>query len=119
KFAVLQDVEQFRLQRRLHLADFVEQKSSAVGLLELPDAGICRACEGAALVPEELALEELSGKCCAIHLDERAVAARGSLVNRAADQLFSHAALAANQDADVAVGYLLNHGRDAAHLLAV
>src|SRR5205085_378348 len=119
KFTVLKNVEQFRLQRRFHLADFVEQKSSIVRLLELPDPGVRRAREGAALVTEELALEELSGKCRAIHLDERPVPSGGSLVNRAAHQLLSHAALAADQDADVAVGNLLDYGSNAAHFLAV
>ena len=72
-----------------------------------------------ALVPEELALEELGRQRGAVHLDERPVAPRRSLVDRARDQLLADAALAANQHGDVAVGDLLDHRRDAAHLLAV
>ena len=35
---VLQHVQQLGLQRRLHLADLVEEDRAAVGLLELADA---------------------------------------------------------------------------------
>ena len=35
---VLQDVQQLGLQRRLHLADLVEEDRAGVGLLELADA---------------------------------------------------------------------------------
>ena len=42
ELAVLQHVQQLGLQRRLHLADFVEHQRAAVGLLELADAGRAR-----------------------------------------------------------------------------
>ena len=50
-------LQQLGLERRLHLRDFVEHQGAGVGLLELADARVGRAGEGAALVPEEFALQ--------------------------------------------------------------
>ena len=76
ELAVLQDVQQLGLERRLHFGDLVEEDRPGVGLLELPDARRGGAGEGAFLVPEQLALEELGGQRRAIDLDERPIAAR-------------------------------------------
>ena len=59
ELGVLQHVQQLGLERRLHLADLVEEDRAAVGLLELADARRRRAGEGALLVAEQLALEQL------------------------------------------------------------
>jgi hypothetical protein len=50
-------VQQFGLQRRLHLADLVQEDRAGVGLLELADPRGRGAGERALLVAEELALE--------------------------------------------------------------
>ena len=68
---VLQHVQQLGLQRRLHLADFVEEDRAGVRLLELADARRRRAGERALLVAEQLALEQLGRQRRAIDLDER------------------------------------------------
>ena len=99
ELGVLQHVQQLGLQRRLHLADLVEHQRAGVRLLELADARGRGAGEGAALVPEQLALEELGRQRRAVHLDERPVAPRRPLVDGARDQLLADAALAANQHA--------------------
>ena len=112
-------MQQLGLQRRLHLADLVQHQRAAVRLLELADARRRGAGEGAALVAEQLALEELGRQRRAVHLHERPVAPRRALVDGARDQLLADAALAADQHGDVAVGDLLDDLRDAAHLLAV
>src|SRR5262249_43109220 len=52
----------------------------------------------AALVPEELALDELGRDRRAVHLDERALGERGGLVHRAGDELLAGAALAGDED---------------------
>ena len=56
---VLQHVQQLGLERRLHLADLVEEDRAGVGLLELADARRRGAGERAFLVPEQLAFEQL------------------------------------------------------------
>ena len=57
--AELQDAQELRLQAERHVADLVEQQRPAVGLGEQALAGLDRAGEPAANVPEELALEQL------------------------------------------------------------
>ena len=77
-------------------------------LLELADARRRRAGERALLVAEQLALEQFGGQRGAVHLHERLGFARRALVDRARDQLFADAALAANEDRHVAVGDLFD-----------
>ena len=54
--------------------------------------------EGAALVAEELALDQALGQCPAIDPDERAGRATRVAVQRGGDQLLAGAALADDQD---------------------
>src|SRR5437660_294922 len=74
--AVLQRLEQLGLERHRHLADLVEEEGAAVGQLELARLGARRAGEGAALVAEQLALEQLAGQRGAVDLHEHALAPR-------------------------------------------
>ena len=74
--------------------------------------------ERAALVAEQLALEQLLGQRRAVHLHEPVVAAVRQLVRGARDDLLAHAALAVDQDRDVGVGDLLEDLLDPGHLLA-
>src|SRR5207247_6792955 len=112
ELAVLQDVEQFGLERCLHLGDLIEKDRARVGLFELADARGRRAGERALLVAEQLALEQLRWERRAIHLHERLIASRRPLMDRARDELFADAAFAADEHRHVAVGYLFYHGGD-------
>ena len=73
---ILQHVQEFRLQERRHLADFVEQNRSPVAQFEFARLGVGRAGEGALLVAEQFALEQVGGNRGAIDLEERAMGAR-------------------------------------------
>ena len=77
------------------------------GELELAVLARRRAREGALLVAEQLALEQVLGQRRAVHLDEAACRARRELVQRARDDLLADAALALDQHRDVGVGDLL------------
>ena len=55
---LLEEAQQLGLQRRHHLADLVEEHRAAVGRLEQAALLLPRVGEGAALVAEELALEQ-------------------------------------------------------------
>ena len=57
-----------------NLADFVEEERPAVGHLEPPQPLANRACEGAPLVTEKLALEKIRRDRSTIQLDERSLA---------------------------------------------
>ena len=57
---LLEEPQQLGLQRRRHLADLVEKHRAAVGLLEQAALLLPRVGERAALVAEQLALEQVS-----------------------------------------------------------
>jgi hypothetical protein len=98
ELAVRQHAQQPRLQVEGHVADLVEKQRAAVGLLEAAAAHGLRAGEGAALVAEEFALEQVLRDRRGVDRDEGAlaaeIAARAVAVQRARDQLLAGAALA-------------------------
>ena len=79
---LLEHAQQLDLDRERHLADLVEQHRAAVGGLEQPGLGLRRAGERAALVAEQLALEQRLRERRAVEPQERlaarAATARGS-----------------------------------------
>jgi hypothetical protein len=80
-----------------------------------------RAGEAAALVAEQLALDQLRGQGPAVHRKEHFLAAAAQAVDRLGDQLLSGAGLAADEDAGVGPGHAadqvvdLLHGRGCAN----
>src|ERR1700728_3099876 len=94
---VLQYVEQLGLQRRRHLADFVEQNRSPVAQFELARFGMSRPGKSSVLVAEQLAFQQVGGDGRAIHFQERAVSPRRELVDQASQHFLAGAALAQEQ----------------------
>jgi len=74
--ALLEDAQQLRLCRKRELADLVEKQRAASGKLDLAWLGAGRTGEGAALVAEQLALDELARQRCAVDRDKGAPARR-------------------------------------------
>src|SRR6185295_3666918 len=70
KALLFKNSKHLRLDSQTHIADFVEQQRSAVGLLEL--ASLCLSCAGerAFGVAEQFGLDQLFGYRCAVELDE-------------------------------------------------
>src|SRR5262249_60569137 len=95
--------------------DLVEQDRAAVRGLEAPLAPRVGAGEGALLVAEELALDELAVDRRAVHRDEGPPAAGAALVQRLRDELLAGAALAAHEHREVGLGNLLERCEDALH----
>src|SRR5262249_11516459 len=93
--------QQLRLKLERQLADFLEEERSAVCFFEDASARVRRAGERAALVAEELALDQARGDRAAVDGDERAVRARRLRVQRAREHFFSDAALAFEEHGDV------------------
>src|SRR5262249_56024178 len=98
ELALLEHAEQLRLGRRAHLPDLVEEEGALVRQLELPELLRVRVGEGAALVPEELALEQCLRDRGAVERDQRLARARAAVVDRLGDELLAGAALAGDQD---------------------
>ena len=107
--ALLQRPEQLRLQRRGQLGDLVEEAGAACGRLEQAPARAEGAGERAALVTEQLRLEERLRQGRAIDGDERPRGPRARLVNGARDELFAGPGLALDQHG----GVERRHARDA------
>ena len=95
--ALLEDAQQLGLRARVHLADLVEEDRAAVGALEVAELARVRVGEGAALVAEQLALEQVLGDGGAVDRHQRAAGARAVVVDRLGDDLFAGAALAGEQ----------------------
>ena len=98
---LLQHAQQLDLQTHRHVADLVEHQRAAVGRLEQAAVLANRAGERALHVTEQLALEQVLGHRAAVDRDERPIATRARLVNRACQQLFAGAAFARDHDARV------------------
>ncbi len=101
---LLQHAQQLHLQTHRHVADLIEQQRAAVGRLEQAAVLANRAGEGALHVAEQFAFQQVLGHGAAIDRDERPIAARAGLVNRARQQLFAGAAFAGDHDAGIGAG---------------
>ena len=103
ELAVGEHAQQARLQVERHVADLVEEERAAVGLLEAAAARGLRAGEGAALVAEQLGLEQVLRDRRGVDRDERAAGARAVLVQGVGDQLLAGARFAGDQHRDDAL----------------
>ena len=84
-------MQELALQGRVEVADLVEEDGALVGGLELADLELVGAREGASLVAEQLALEQLPRHRRAVDLDERSVAAGSEVVDRPRHELLAGA----------------------------
>ena len=89
----------------------------AVSELEPADAALDGVRERALLVPEELRLQEVVLNRSAVDLDERAVLARASLVNRVGNELFARPRFAVDVHGGVRRRDLVDHRKHALHRL--
>src|SRR5206468_3121120 len=94
---LLEDAQELRLERWRDVADLVQEDRAAVGFGEEPGRVADRAGEGAAHVPEELALEQRLGERAAVDGHERPLAARAVRVDGTCDELLAGAALAEDE----------------------
>src|SRR6266513_1317149 len=100
---VLQYTQQLGLQAERQVADLVEEQRAAVRHLEQPGLGGMGVRKGAALVTEQLGLDEVLGECRTVHGDERGAATRAAFVDRPCEEFLPGPCLADDQGARVAV----------------
>ena len=99
-----EEPQQQALHPRAGLADFVHEHGAAVRHFEHADAIAIGAGEAAALVAEQLALEERFGDGRAVDRDERIAAPRAPGVNQTGDDFLPDPALAGDEDLRVRSG---------------
>src|SRR5262249_21919433 len=91
----------------------------SVGLLERAHASRRGAGEGALLVPEELALDEVLRDRSAVDDDERPIMTRALLVQGVSQDVLARAGLALEEHGGVGLRRLLEDRKDVTHRLAV
>ena len=113
----LKNAQELRLRLEGHVADLVEQERAAVGRANEAHLVAVGARERAALVAEELALEERRRDGRAVDGLERAAAA-APLVELLREYLLARAALAEEHDADLALRHAPERAREPVDLVA-
>src|SRR5262249_18359458 len=116
---LLERAQELGLDVEGQLADLVEEDGAAAGGLEGADALGVGAGEGAALVAEELALEEVLGHGAAVDDDEGAGGARARGVDAERGLALAGAGLALEEDGGLALGGALEQREGRAHGLRV
>ena len=87
KLTLLNHSQQFRLKIDGKFTYFVEKDGSAVRQFEPAHLRRVGSGKRTLLMPEEFALDQAGGQCCAIDLDERSIPAVAPVVDRAGQQL--------------------------------
>src|SRR4029077_21287606 len=107
------------LHQHRQFADFVEEKYPAAGPFDKPMMSRLRAGEGALLVAEQLALDQLVRDRAAIDRDKRLFGARRDLMNKFGCHLFADTALPSYQQRAVDIGDPPQQYFDLAHRIRV
>ena len=110
--AVLQHPQELHLHRQRHVVDVVEKDGAALGELEASRAILDGAGEGAALVSEQLRLDQRFREQRAAHRHKRVMLAAARLVDQRRRHLFPGAALAGDEDGAVAAA---DHAQEFEH----
>src|SRR5262249_25385650 len=95
--ARLGHAQELHLELHRHLPDPLEEEGAAGGALEVTAVALERAREAAALVTEELALDERRRDRAAVDGEERRHTAAAQLMDRLRDELLAGAALAGHE----------------------
>ena len=100
-FSLLQHAQQFNLQRRGHIANFIKKQRAPLSRLEQPFTAAHRAGKGAAGMAEELRLKQLFRQRATVDGNKGIFTARAGVVDRLGQDLFPGPALAVDQHANV------------------
>ncbi|MGY3344827.1 hypothetical protein ACVWYK_003596 [Bradyrhizobium sp. USDA 4470] len=114
-FALLQHAQQTGLRLHRHVADFVEEKRPALGLLEPAGRARVGAGEGAALMAEQFGLDQVARDRRHVDRDERPVAALAVIMQRARHQFLTGAGLARDHHGEVGLHQACEHAVDFLH----
>ena len=104
KRSVLQHAQQFHLDGKRHVADFVEEKRAAVRLFEASGAAGDGTGERAFFVAEEFAFQQIFRNGTAVDGDHFLLPPRAVFVHRLGDEFLAGAAFAGDQNRRVRAG---------------
>ncbi len=90
----LEHPQHLGLQALVHVADLIQEDRAFIGQFELADLPPRRPRERPALMPEQLAFEEVLGDRRAVDGNERTVLARAQVVGHSREELFAGSAFA-------------------------
>ncbi len=114
-FALLKHAQKPRLRLHRHVADLVQKERSSFGLLEAAGGPVGRAGEGALLVAEKLALDQVARDRRHVDRDERPALALAVVMQGARDQLLARAGLARDHHGQVRLHQSREHAKDVLH----
>jgi hypothetical protein len=106
--ALAEEPEEFDLDGRVDLPDFIQKKGPAVGLLKPSNSLLVGAGEGALFVTEQLAFEESRGQGGAMDGDQGLLRPRAELADGFGDQFLARAAFALNEHGCARGGHLMD-----------
>ena len=112
--ALLQEAQQLGLQGHRQIADFVKHQRAPIGGLDLAEGGLACTGECAAFIAEQLAFQQVFGDGRTVDRDEAAPAS-GSLMQSLRQHLLAGAALAQQQDGQIARCHFVNRPADPLH----
>src|SRR5579872_7101992 len=113
--AFFEHAQELRLHRDGHVADFVEEERSTVGLFEFAEVFRGRSGKGAFFMTEKLGFDQFGGDCGAIERDECVFAARRAFVDGTRDQLFARSGFTEDADARLAGSDAIDLGNRPLH----
>jgi len=108
KSAVLQAIQEFRLQRQGHIADFIQKQDAAVGLFELSPRPALGSGKSASFVSEHFAFKQRIRQCRTVDRHKWFSTPTGSLVKLPDDNLLSDSSFPANDEIDARMGNLVD-----------
>ncbi len=121
EFPGLQHPQQVNLHLHGNVAHFVQEEGAGIGHFQAALLGVFGVGEGAFLVAEELALQELLGEGPAVDGNEGGVAPRALGMDGPGHQFFAGAGFPGDQDGGIGLRHIdngfkqLDHGRGLAH----
>src|SRR5262249_14401834 len=113
---ILEDVKELALQGGVEVTDLVEKDRAAIRGFELADLQLVRTSERPPLVPEELALEQLTRHRRAVDLHERAGLTNRRVVNGTSGNVLARAGFAGDENRHIHTCGLLDDLAQLHHL---
>ena len=103
---LLEGTQKLHLDIHRHFTDLIKKQSAAIGNLKIAGAAFGQGTgEGAALVTEEFAFNQVFGNGTAVHAQHRIISSGAVLVDKMSQKLLAGACFTLDQHSSIFVGY--------------